>query len=118
MDNKDIFLNIFEELKGQHILSSDKVYRLIGLLDDSEDYYWILYDGRNILYASCGCRLMRLKNRLSDEDYNEILRIAKLNDYDLIMPEEYLSEFKNTILKEVLENDQHVILAGLYFDLV
>lgn len=118
MDNKTIFLNKFEELKGQHILASDTVYRLIGLLDGSDDYYWILYDGRNISYTTCLQRLMRLKDRLLDEDYNEILRIAKLNDYDLVLPEDDSNKFKSDILKSVLSDEQHTILAGLYFDLV
>lgn len=117
MDNRTIFINKFEELKGQHILVSDRVYRLIGLIDGTDDYYWILYDGRDIRYTTSLERLMRLKNRLSDEDYNEIIRIAKLNDLDLILPEEHSAEFKSSVLQKVLSDPQHTILAGLYFDL-
>lgn len=117
-DNKTILLNKFKELRGQHVLVSDRVYRLIGLLDGTDDYYWILYDGRNISYITCLQRIMRLKDRLSDEDYNEILRIAKLNDYDLVLPEDESNQFKNDILKKVLSDEKNNILGGLYFDLV
>lgn len=118
MDNKTIFLNLFEELKGHHLLVSDTVYRLIGLMDGEDDYYWILFDGRDIQYTTCLERLIRLRDRLDDRDYNEILRIAKLNDYDLVLPQEHSEEFKSSILEKILSDDRHTILAGLHFDLV
>lgn len=118
MDNKTLILNEFEKYKGQHVLIGDSVYRLIGVLDDTEDYYWILFNGRDISYDSCLSRIMQLKGKLKDEDYDEILRIAKLNDYDLVVDEILSSEYKEYIQNKVLTGRRHSIIGGLYFDLV
>ena len=47
MDNLTIFTNEYNDLKGQMVISSDKVYRFIGLAEDEHDYYYVLYDNFN-----------------------------------------------------------------------
>jgi hypothetical protein len=61
---------------------------------------------------------MQLKGKLKDEDYNEILRIAKLNDYDLVVDEKLSSIFKDSIKANILTDVHHTIIGGLYFELV
>ena len=48
MDNLTIITKEFNELKGQFVICSDQVYRLLGIADDDEDWYYALYDGRRI----------------------------------------------------------------------
>jgi hypothetical protein len=82
-DNKTLILREFEELKGQFIITaSQKINRLIAVGEDDSDYYWITYDGRRLYWHSCVGRIMPLKGHLRDEDYNELVRLAKLNHYD------------------------------------
>ena len=80
--NLQIFTREFEELKGQIILCHDHTYRFIGLADDDEDYYYVLYDGRKLHLTTCLSRITPLKGYIKDADYKEMIRLAKLNHYD------------------------------------
>jgi hypothetical protein len=92
-DNRKLILDEFESLKGQFVIACDwKVKRLLGVVEDDMDYYWLLYDGRKFSLDSCLCGLVRLKGKISDKDYNEFVRLAYLNHYDLI---HYDKEFDN-----------------------
>lgn len=82
MDNITRITEEYEGLKGQFVICGDKVYRLIGIADDDEDYYYALYDGRQITLHSCVGRIMPLKGYMREQDYNEMIRIAKLNHLD------------------------------------
>lgn len=82
MDNLTIITNQFNELKGQMVICSDRVLRFIGIADDDEDYYYVLYDGRKITLHSCVGRITMLKGYILDKDYNEMVRLAKINHFD------------------------------------
>jgi hypothetical protein len=82
MDNLTIFTNEFNKLKGQFVICSDRVYRFIGLADDGEDYYYVLYNGRKITLHSCVGRLTPLKGYIPNRDYDEMIRLAKYNHFD------------------------------------
>lgn len=82
MDNITRISHEYNSLKGQLVLCGDSVYRLIGIADDDEDYYYILYDGRQVTLHSCVGRIMPLKGYLRQEDYNEMIRLVKLNHLD------------------------------------
>jgi hypothetical protein len=84
-DNKTIIIREFEKLKGQFVINcSWKIERLIAVAEDDMDYYWITYDGRKIRWNTCVGRIMPLKGHLRNKDYNELVRLAKLNHYDQI----------------------------------
>jgi hypothetical protein len=80
---KERIIEEFEAHKGEHVLWSDKVYRLIGITEDYEDYYYVLYNGRKIIQASCVGRIVLLKGYLQDMDYKEFQRLSVLNDMDI-----------------------------------
>jgi hypothetical protein len=82
MDNLTIFTNEFNELKGQFVICSSQVYRFIGIADDDEDYYYALYDGRKFTLHSCVGRITPLKGYILQRDYDEMIRLAKLNHFD------------------------------------
>lgn len=84
MDNNlKIILEEFEQLKGQFVITDfDKIERLVAIGDDSEDYYWVTWNGRNLHWSSCVGRIIPLKGYLADDDYSYILNCAKLNDLD------------------------------------
>lgn len=104
----------FNNLKGQFVISGYSVYRLIGILDDTEDYYYALYDGRKIEYHSCVGRIFPLKGYLRESDYQEMIRIAGLNHYDQIdLPAN--QNHKDSLIKQLSEKD--VFIEGPYWDL-
>jgi hypothetical protein len=90
-DNLTIITNEFNSFKGQFVICSDRVYRFIGIADDDEDWYYVLYDGCEILLHSCVGRITPLKGYIYDDYYDEMIRIAKLNHYDQL--QEAFSEF-------------------------
>lgn len=123
MDNKTLILQEFERLKGQFVITdSHTIERLIAIGQDDQDYYYLTYDGRKIRWHSCVGRNMQLKDRLADKDYNELVRLAKLNHFDqLIMGNkdpEKLKEFTETHKKEVLIFGEHdSLLTEVCWDL-
>ena len=98
-DNKKLVIEEFELLKGQFVVAGDwKVKRIVGVVEDDMDYYWLFYDGRKFSLDSCLCRIVALKGKIDDKDYNEFVRLAYLNHYDLI-GYHYKEENKEEALK-------------------
>jgi hypothetical protein len=84
-DNRKLIIEEFESLKGQFVIAGDwKVKRLVGVVEDDMDYYWLLYDGRKFSLDSCVSRVVPLKGKLDNMDYNEFVRLAYLNHFDII----------------------------------
>ena len=82
-DNKTLILREFESMKGQFVLTqSHNVERLVSIGSDDTDYYWITYNGRKMSWSTCVGKVIQLKGYLKDEDYNEFIRLAKINHFD------------------------------------
>jgi len=81
--SKELILKIFEEHKGEFVITvDDKVMRLIAVGDDGYDYCWVYWDGRDTYWHSCVGSFIVLKNKIDENDYNNLIRMAKLNHYD------------------------------------
>ncbi len=82
-NNREIFINMFNEHKGEFVIDGNKrVNRFVGLIDDYHNYYYVIYTGRKFELQTCVGSLVFLKNKIDDKDYNEFIRLAKLNHYD------------------------------------
>ena len=107
--NKEKFLTTFEELKGQFVITaSHRIERLVAIGDDGYDYYWVTFNGRELVWNTCVGRIMPLKGYLRDEDYLELIRLAKLNHYDQfinrddafeVMNKETVIQYRNKLLE-------------------
>lgn len=120
--NLEIFQEIFDNLKGELVICDFSVYRLIAIVEDEYDYYYLLFDGKELYLFSCLINLVRLKNQIDDDDYSEMIRIVKLNHPDqpglYEITEEITTlneEFKKEIISS-LRNDVKFIV-GPYWDL-
>ncbi len=81
--NLKLILENFDRLRGQFVITASwKIERLIAIGEDDMDYYYITYDGQKISWNTCVGRLMPLKGQLLERDYNELVRLAKLNHFD------------------------------------
>jgi hypothetical protein len=90
-DNKTLILNQFEENRGQFVIMHNEVVRLVAIAQDEDDYYYVCYDGRKIIWHSCVGSYTVLKNKIDEKDYNEMIRLAKINHFDqddFLMPSE------------------------------
>ena len=114
-DNLTIITKEFNEFKGQFVICSDQVYRFIGIADDDEDWYYVLYDGRRITLHSCVGSITPLKGYIYDDDYDEMIRIAKLNHYDLL--EEAFSEFVEQHKRDVTDWQTTQFILGPHWEL-
>ena len=75
----------WEEHKGEFVLTqSHTLSRFIAIGYDGDDYYYVTYDGREITWNSAVGKLIYLKGKLDDYDYNSFIRLAKLNHWDQI----------------------------------
>ena len=102
----------FEENKGQFVIVDNKVSRFVCISEDDLDYYYVTYDGRKIRWHSSVGRYMPLKGRLDERDYNELVRLAKINHFDqedFFMPSDekakeaqkkFADEHKKEMMKE------------------
>lgn len=119
-DNLKIILEEFEKLKGQFVINDMwNIERLIAIGDDGDDWYYITFDGRNIHWLSCVGRIMPLKGYLRDKDYNELIRLAKLNHWDqLYINGDKEKDFFNAVDKEISGySDNHKFMTELCWDL-
>ena len=86
MNNREIILNEFEKLKGQFVITmSDTVERLVAITEDDIDYYYVTYNGRRLAFHTCVGKVIELKGKLDDDDYDEFERLAELNHQDRLI---------------------------------
>ena len=124
-ENLKKILDEFEKLKGQFVITfSWEIERLVAVGQDDMDYYYITYDGRKLKWNSCVGRLMPLKGFLRDEDYKELVRLAKLNHFDQIglwgndKPEE-TSQFNEAHKKEITKiKEPDEFLTEIFWKLI
>jgi hypothetical protein len=111
--NLPLIIAEFERLKGQFVITASwNIERFIGVGDDKQDWYYITYNGRKTTWNTCVGGLIPLKGKLDDEDYNELVRIAKLNHYD------QFPETREEAIKEAEKvNGDDEIVIGLYMEL-
>jgi hypothetical protein len=124
-DNKTLILNEFENLKGQFVINDSwNIERLVGIGEDEHDYYYITYNGRKLNWHSCVGRLMPLKGYLQEKDYNELVRIARLNHFDQVTcwvnadPKE-AEDFHRRHIKEITEiRGSDKFLTDLHWEMI
>ena len=82
-DNLKIIISEFEQHKGQFVITESwEIERLIAIGDDEDDYYYITWNGRKSTWNTCVGKIIPLKGCIPDKDYNEFIRLAKLNHWD------------------------------------
>ena len=85
MDNKTLILQEFENLKGQFVITTSwAIERLVAVGEDEWDFYYVTYDGSKLTWNTCVGALVPLKGYLREKDYNEFVRLAKLNHFDQV----------------------------------
>jgi len=58
-----------------------EVMRLVDVIEDEVDYYWVVDTYKGILhYSCCGCGWIPLKGFIKDGDYDQLVRIWNLNN--------------------------------------
>lgn len=102
---KDRLKEEFDQLAGQFVLYD--IYsaaRFIGIIEGDDDFYYVIYDGRKIIYHSCVMSIYQLKDKIEDIAYDEMVRIAKLNHHDYLYPtpQTYRKHLENTITDKIL----------------
>lgn len=120
--NLEIFQEIFDNLKGELVICDFSVYRLIAIVEDEYDYYYLLFDGKELYLFSCLINLIRLKNQIDDEDYSEMIRLVKLNHPDqpgLYEITEEITTLNEEFKKEIISSlrDDVKFIVGPYWDL-
>lgn len=120
--NLEIFQEIFDNLKGELVICDFSVYRLIAIVEDEYDYYYLLFDGKELYLFSCLINLIRLKNQIDDEDYSEMTRLVKLNHPDqpgLYEITEEITTLNEEFKKEIMSSlrDDVKFIVGPYWDL-
>jgi hypothetical protein len=75
------FFREFEKHKGEFIIVEyNKVERFVALGSDL-NYYYITYDGRKLKWNTCVGPIFYYQNKIDDTNYNELVRIARLNEW-------------------------------------
>lgn len=100
MDNLDKILEEFSKYGGEFVITRrNTVERLIAVLEDEIDYCYVYFNGREFSFDSCLCKFIPLKNKIDDDDYNTLVRLAKLNHIDQICSTNSLSQYIEVIGK-------------------
>lgn len=122
-NNLKRILELFEKHKGQFVITIEYVVqRLVAIAEDDMDYYYITYDGRKLYWNTCVGRIIPLKGKIDDKDYNEFERLASLNDYDRLIVANCgnfpgrpytIQDFKTSLTKDFGKNDK--LLTDIIF---
>jgi hypothetical protein len=114
------FLGEFEKHKGEFIIVEyNTVERFVAIGSDIHDYYYITYDGRKLKWNTCVGPIFYLKNKIDDTNYNDLVRIARLNEWsevlknsdDKLLYDKYITEL-NT-----MSGSDDELLTELYLDI-
>lgn len=123
-DNKTLILQEFEKLKGQFVITSSwRIERLIAIGEDIHDYYYITYDGRKLKWNTCVGRVVPLKGHLRKKDYDEFVRLAKLNHFDQATlwgnsePDQYQIAVQAHVAELLTLPEDHKFLTPVCLDL-
>jgi hypothetical protein len=81
-NNLKLLKDQFEENKGQFVIINNEVLRFVCIAADDMDYYYVFYDGRKITWHSAVGSYIVLKNKIDEKDYNELVRLARINHFD------------------------------------
>jgi len=99
--NRKYFSQFWNKHKGEFVITSNRIERFLGIVSDDSDYYYLCYNGRNMTLYTCVGSLIILKNKLADKDYNEFIRLAKLNHFDqLDNTKKHVTQLTEELLKE------------------
>lgn len=80
MDNLLVELKkILEPHKNALVLDYFEVVRLVDVIYDEFDYYWVYDTKRGIVHSSCVGTWIPLKGFLPDEKYKRLLDVWNLN---------------------------------------
>lgn len=108
-ENLKLILEEFEKYKGQHVINHRTVERLIAVSTDDSDYYWVYWTGQKLRFSTCCGSFIPLKGKITDEEYNEFVMTARLNDADILGEIDTVTwEYKNNaeeVKKRVEEVD-------------
>ena len=116
------FISEFEKYKGQHVMVDWQwnVERLIAIGGDDMDWYYVTFNGRDIHWNTCVGKIIPLKGYLRDEDYEHILHISKLNDYDqlVLKNDGNIDKFLEAVKEDIAKlGDNHKFMTELCWDL-
>lgn len=64
------------------VLNYFEVVRLVDVIDEEDDYYWVLDSHKGIVYSSCVGGWIPLKGKLDTKDYAELVRVWNLNNIE------------------------------------
>ena len=107
---KKRLLEEFEEVKGQIVIDcgSLKLKRLIAILEDPEDYYYVFWNGQKVTLSSTVIGLTRLKGFINDRHYERYKYWDAINSYDQEESFNYRDcPNKDELIKKVKEEVEH-----------
>lgn len=123
-DNLTLIKAEFEKLKGQFVITDNwRIERLIAIGEDEHDYYYITYDGRKLHWNTCVGRVVPLKGHLRKRDYDEFVRLARLNHFDQVTlwgnkePEKYQIAVDAHVAELLHLPEDHKFLTPVCLDL-
>ena len=122
--NKNI--EFFNKHKGEIFISPElKLVRLIGILEDEYDTFYILLTNKcKVIYSSVVLPLYELKHKIDNPDYNDLVTYYKFNH--AILHESISSEYRKKILggdkmlsfEDVLKEFEEFLHAATYLEVL
>lgn len=113
-------IEFFNKHKGEIFISPElKLVRLIGILEDEYDTFYILLTNKcKVIYSSVVLPLYELKQKIDNPDYNNLVTYYKFNH--AIHHESISSEYRKKILDKIYKDankNGDKILTEIYLDL-
>lgn len=71
-----------EPYKNTLVLDFFQVKRLVDVIDDGDDFYWVYDNGRGREYSTCVGLWIPLKGKIDENRYNKLVTVWNLNSIE------------------------------------
>lgn len=103
MKNKKELIDYWDLHKGEFVISSSNIVeRFLAIVEDKDDIYYLMYNGKSFILHSILTDNIILKNKINSDDYDKLIKLAKLNHNDqLDKSNNHIKELSDELLKEI-----------------
>lgn len=78
----EMFKNMVEPYKNTLVLDYFSVVRLVDVIEEEDDNYWVYDTKKGITHVSCVIEFITLKDKLDENDYKRLVYIWNLNNIE------------------------------------
>lgn len=85
MISLDLLKKELKPFKNTLVIDSFQIVRLVDVVEEEDDYYWIYDNGGKITYVSCVFNWVSLKKHLPVDEYESLVNLWNINNPEQVI---------------------------------